>query len=146
MLFTFASESLLTTTQSDTIQGRINLTCDAWQANNTDTYFAVTDSWIEENMLGVWELKMTLLGFVKMNNVHNGVQLAQALYQVVKRLGVAHKVGRIIRHGLMANCNLQIGHVTCDNTTNMDTMMMEFGSQVEQGMGKKYNGQKRRVR
>lgn len=97
-------------------------------------------------MLGVWELKTALLGFVKMNNAHDGVRLGQTLYQVVKRLRVAHKVRRIVVHVLVAKYDLQIGHVTCDNASNMDTMMMEFGSQVEQGTGKKYNGRKRRVR
>ncbi|KAG0693346.1 hypothetical protein DFH29DRAFT_1007373 [Suillus ampliporus] len=31
---------------SDAVKGRINLTCDAWQASNVDGYFAITGSWV----------------------------------------------------------------------------------------------------
>ena len=34
--------------QSPAVVGEISLTCDAWQASNTDGYFAVTGHWIEE--------------------------------------------------------------------------------------------------
>ena len=97
-------------------------------------------------MPGAWELKTALLGFVRMNNAHNGVRLGQALYQVVKRLGVAHKVGHVVVCGLVSKSDLQIGHVTCNNAMNMDSMMMEFGLQVKQGTGMKYHGRKRQVR
>ena len=68
------------------------MTCDAWQASNTDAYFAVTGSWIQEGLPGIWEMKTVLLGFAQMNSAHNGSQLGQALYQVVERLGIMHKV------------------------------------------------------
>ena len=32
---------------------QISLTCDAWQASNADTYFAVTGHWIEERVQGL---------------------------------------------------------------------------------------------
>lgn len=37
--------------QGSTVQGEVSLTCDAWQASNTDGYFAVTAHWIEEQHL-----------------------------------------------------------------------------------------------
>ena len=49
--------------QSDTVIGEISLTCDAFQASNTDGYFAVTGHWIEELSPGVWKLESALLGF-----------------------------------------------------------------------------------
>jgi hypothetical protein len=78
--------------QSEAVKGRVNLTCDAWQATNVDGYFAVTGHWIEELTLGVWTVQSALLGFTRLNNSHNGKRLGQALYKVVKRVGVAHKV------------------------------------------------------
>ena len=80
--------------QSDAVKGKVSLTCDAWQASNIDGYFAVTGSWIEE-INGLWELQTALLGFTQLNNAHHGVRLGQALFKIVARLGIAHKVRHI---------------------------------------------------
>ncbi|KAF8231967.1 hypothetical protein L208DRAFT_1065075, partial [Tricholoma matsutake] len=90
--------------------GEVNLTCDAWQASNSDSYFAVTGHWIEETMPTQWELKSGLLGFTQLSNAHNGEQLGQALYKIIKWVSIAHK----------------ISHVMCDNTSNNSTMMQEL--------------------
>ncbi|KAI9448717.1 hypothetical protein BJY52DRAFT_1193243 [Lactarius psammicola] len=55
-----------------TVKGEISLTCNAWQASNTDVYFAVTGHWIEERVPGEWTIKHALLGFTQMNTAHNG--------------------------------------------------------------------------
>jgi len=34
------------------VSGKVSLTCDAWQADNADAYFAVTGHWVEEAHLG----------------------------------------------------------------------------------------------
>lgn len=73
------------------MKGAVSLTCDAWQASNVDGYFAVTGSWIEE-VDGRWKLQTALLGFTHLNNAYNGVRLGQALFKVVSRAGIAHKV------------------------------------------------------
>lgn len=78
--------------QSDSVRGEISLTCDAWQASNTDGYFAVTGHWIEEPRPGILELHSALLGFTRLNNAHNGKRLGGALFKIVNRLGIAHKV------------------------------------------------------
>ena len=74
------------------MSGVINVTCDGWQASNSDGYSAVTGHWIEENSPTVWELKSALLGFTKLNNAHNGKRLGGALFKVLDRIGIAHKV------------------------------------------------------
>ena len=75
--------------QGPTVTGEVSLTCDAWQAGNSDGYFAVTGHWIEETD---WELQNPLPGFTKVNTAHNGVRLGQALFKIVKRIGIEHKV------------------------------------------------------
>lgn len=82
--------------QSDAVKGKINLTCDAWQASNVDDYFALTGHWIKETTVGVWTVQSALLGFTRLNNAHNGVRLGQALFKLVKRVGIAHKVSKIL--------------------------------------------------
>jgi hypothetical protein len=72
--------------------GEVSLTCDAWQASNTDAYFAVTGHWIEECAPGEWTIEQALLSFVQMNTVHNGACLAQALFKVCNRLQILPKV------------------------------------------------------
>jgi hypothetical protein len=49
--------------QSPAVSGTVNITFDAWQAGNSDGYFAVTGHWIEEDKPREWELKSALLGF-----------------------------------------------------------------------------------
>ncbi|RDB14951.1 putative AC transposase [Hypsizygus marmoreus] len=96
---------------SDAVSGEVSLTCDAWQASNTDAYFAVTGHWTEEVSPGVWDDKSALFGFTQMNTSHDGVRLGRALFRIVKRLGIVHK----------------IGWITCDNASNNLTMLKEFG-------------------
>ena len=77
------------------MKGKVNLTCDSWSASNADGYFAVTGHWVEESVAGVWTLQSALLGFVRLNNSHHGVRLGQALFKVVRRIGIEHKVREI---------------------------------------------------
>ena len=72
--------------------GEVSLTCDAWQAGNTNAYFAVTGHWIEKRVPGEWTIEQALLGFVQMNMAHNGARLGQALYKVCNRLHIVPKV------------------------------------------------------
>ena len=86
------SYSFLTTLQGQAVQGEVSLTCDAWQAGNTDGYFAVMAHWIEEPTPVKWELRSALIGFTQLNNAHNGEHLGQALFKIIKRVGIEKKV------------------------------------------------------
>ena len=77
--------------QGPTVPGEINLTCDAWQADNTDAYFAVTGHWIKERVPGVWALEHALLGFTQINCSHSGVHLGQMLYKIINQLQILQK-------------------------------------------------------
>ncbi|KAN0105148.1 hypothetical protein V8E52_011310 [Russula decolorans] len=112
-----------------TVTGEISLTCDAWQASNTDGYFPVTGHWIEETTPAQWEHKTAILGFTQVNNAHNGQQLGQALFKICRRIGILHK----------------IGHVTCDNASNNSTMMEEFAARLKASTGKKYKWCKQKI-
>lgn len=79
------------TLKSDAVKGLINLMCDAWQASNVDGYFAVTGSWVDEGPPSTWKVQTALLGFVRLNNSHNGQWLGQALFKVIQRMGIDHK-------------------------------------------------------
>jgi hypothetical protein len=82
----------LSALQSKSMSGVVNITCDVWQAGNMDSYFAVTGHWIEENSPTARECKSALLRFTKVNNAHNGKRLGGALFKVLDRGGIAHKV------------------------------------------------------
>jgi hypothetical protein len=88
----FSFRSFLIIFQGSTVEGEVSLTCDAWQASNTDGYFAVTAHWIEEPTPAKWELKSALIGFTRLNNAHNGKRLGQALFKIIKRVGIERKV------------------------------------------------------
>ena len=72
--------------------GEISLTCDAWQASNTDANFAVMGHWIEECAPAVWTMEQALLRFIQMNTAHNGACLGQALFKVCNHLQIVPKV------------------------------------------------------
>jgi hypothetical protein len=78
--------------KSAIVTGAVSLTCDAWQASNTDGYFAVTGHWIEEPREAEWNEEEALFGFALMNTAHNGTRLGQALYRICNRLNIVHKV------------------------------------------------------
>jgi hypothetical protein len=68
------------------------VTCDAWQASNADSNFAVTGHWIEEAKENEWVLQSALLGFTHMNTAHNGKRLGQALFKICACLNIVKKV------------------------------------------------------
>ena len=119
--------------------------CDAWQASNTDGYFAVTGHWIKETTLAQWEHKTAVLGFTQVNNAHNGQQLSQALFKICKHIGILHKVwmSSFTWHRITPLLFiLKIGHVTCDNASNNLTMMEEFAAQLKALTDKRYKWHK----
>ena len=63
-----------------------------WQAGNTDGYFAVMAHWIKELTPANWKFKNALIGFMQLNNAHNGEQLGQALFKIIQQVGIEHKV------------------------------------------------------
>ena len=149
MWFCFLSScSFLIALQGPTVQGEVSLTCDAWQASNTDGYFAVTAHWIEESTHAKWELKSALIGFTQLNNAHNGERLGQALFKVIKRVGIENHV--IFFYLIAVPCNLifaiKVGHVTCDNASNNSTMMKELAVRLKISTGKKYYWKKRKIK
>ena len=77
------------------MSGEVSLMCDAWQASNTNAYFAVTGHWIEEVSPGIHEVQGALFGFTQMNAAYNGACLGRALYKIAKRLGIMHKISII---------------------------------------------------
>jgi hypothetical protein len=40
-----------------------------------------------------------LIGFTRLNNAHNGQRLGQALFKVIERIGIGHKVSLIFVYG-----------------------------------------------
>ena len=77
--------------KSNRVTGNVSLTCDAWQASNSNGYLAVTGSWVEEEN-GKWQVQSALLGFTQLNNAHNRTHLGQALFKIISRLHTGHKV------------------------------------------------------
>jgi hypothetical protein len=144
----FGPCSSLINFQGPTVQGEVSLTCDAWQAGNADGYFAVTAHWIEELTPSKWELKSALIGFTRLNNAHNGERLGQALFKIIKRVGIENKV----RASYMVNVlphlpsTMKVGHVTCDNASNNPTMMKELAARLRTTTGKKYHWKKRKIK
>ena len=132
--------------QSNSVKGLISLTCDAWQASNSDGYFAVTGSWINEEN-AKWQLQTALLGFTQLNNAHNGTRLGQALFKIVLRVRIAHKVSTINHTSISAiGAFKQIGWVTCDNAKNNKTMLDEFAKHISVTTGKGFDPKTRYIR
>lgn len=71
-----------------------------------------------------------LIGFIQMNMAHNGAQLGQALFWVCNCLQIVTKVG----------------HVTCDNAKNNDTMLEEFTHCYQAKMGGTFDVKRQQIR
>lgn len=97
------------------VSGKISLTCDAWQASNVDAYFTVTAHWVEENSPNKWELNCAVVGFVQLNSTHSGVRLGQALFKIVKRVGIESKVC------ILYSRNLQMATTLLSYTTGIQS-------------------------
>ena len=108
----------------------MSLTCNAWQASNANAYFAVTGHWIDELPNGDWEMQTALFGFTQMNTSHDGVKLGRALFKIVERLNIQHKVSFDCFLLYLLCIGLQIGWITCDNAANNTTMLEEFGRRM----------------
>ncbi|KAL4255385.1 hypothetical protein AB1N83_014047 [Pleurotus pulmonarius] len=100
---------------SEMVQGRVSLTCDS--------------HWIEEERPGVWKMGMALIGFNQLNNPHNGQHLGHTLYKIIERVHIQHKVG----------------HMTCDNASNNDTMLDHF-KECMHWDGHKFDRQQQHIR
>lgn len=98
--------TILIQLQSKIVSGAISLTCDAWQASNTDGYFAVTGHWIKEPKVGEWLEEEALFGFSQMNTTHNGTRLGQSLYKICNRLNIVHKVCGMASDGVLTHSAL----------------------------------------
>ena len=107
----------------------------------------MTGHWIEECVASKWTIETTLLGFVQMNTAHNGTRLGQALYKVCNRLRIVAKVrtDSVERESLLANL-LQVGHITCDNAKNNDTMLEEFARCYQAKTGRRFDIKRRQIR
>jgi hypothetical protein len=75
-----------------------------------------------------------LLSFVLMNCTHNGNNLGQVLYVVCNWLQIVQKVSISVSMSILVSVHLftlashvliQVGHVTCNNAKNNDTMMQD---------------------
>ncbi|KAJ2981763.1 hypothetical protein NUW54_g10828 [Trametes sanguinea] len=118
---------------SAAVTGEVSLTCDAWQAASVDAYFAVTAHWIEEAHPNEWEARNAIIGFTRLNGAHNGRRLGQALFKIVERVGIEHK----------------IGHITCDNAKNNGTMLRELAIHLNRSRGpsaKRFDAKRHRVK
>ena len=74
-----------------------------------------------------------------MNMAHNGMHLSQALYKVCNRLQIVAKVSTDSMRQILTNQSLQVGHITCDNTRNNDTMLEEFMRCYQAKTGSKFD-------
>jgi hypothetical protein len=115
--------------QRPTVQGKVSLTCDAWQASNTDRYFAVTLHWIKGPMTRKWKLNSALIDFMQLNNMHNGVRLGQVLLKILKQVGIKHKISissLLFDQSLQLTFSLKVSHITYDNASNNLTILKEL--------------------
>ena len=85
---------------------KISLTVDAWTSPFQDDFLGVTAHWIDDN----WRQKELVIGFEPLNGTHTGVNLAEALVNVIERFNIGNK--------LLA--------ITTDNALNMTKMVHEL--------------------
>jgi hypothetical protein len=68
--------------------GSIALACDAWTSTNKLAFLALVASYIDKD----WKLHDVLVDFIELRGSHTGSNLAQAIYESVKGLGIQDQV------------------------------------------------------
>ena len=116
------------------------MTCDGWQASNTDGYFAVTAHWIKALTPKEWELSSALIGCMA-STMHMSVNILDKLcsrssstWGLKTRCIATHEFTHMLMLTLVVTLTthlLKVGHVTCDNARNNITMMKEFMACLE---------------
>ena len=85
-----------------------------------------------------------------MNCSHNGANLGQVLYKICNRLQIVQKVGALpvpLLHAIFLHVfRYKVGHVTCDNAKNNDTMMKEFVRCYRINIGDDFDVKHRQIR
>jgi hypothetical protein len=81
-----------------------------------------------------------------MNTAHNGKRLGQALYKICQRLDIVKKVCVYYTNSSSLTRIVQIGHITCDNASNNNTMMTEFAKRYEEEVGKVFDVKRGHIR
>jgi hypothetical protein len=130
------------------IPGLVSLSCDAWSADNIDSYFDVNGHYMKETGSGVerkWTLETRIISFINLAH-HTGKHLGQALFKVCERVGIVSKVSGAVLGDLALLHSTQVGYVTSDNPTVNDKMMEEFGRLITNATGKEYDPVEHRVR
>ena len=74
----------------------------------------MTAHWIEEPNPRDWSLQSALIGFVRMNQSHNGKRLGQALFKGAQRVGISDRV------------SLEI-YIYCNDYRHSDTPLDSHG-------------------
>ena len=74
-----------------------------------------------------------------MNMAHNGIRPGRALYKVCNHLWILAKVSTDSMRQILTNQSLQVGHITCDNARNNDTMLKEFTCCYQAKTGSKFD-------
>ena len=109
-------------------EGALHFVTDAWTSLNHRAFVAVTVHLEEQG-----KLVSILLDLVEVACSHTGVNLAVAFVRILKEFGIEHKVS--VRFLEMRRTRTYIGDiykikaVTCDNTSNNDTMIEELGTE-----------------
>ncbi|ESK87613.1 hat family dimerization domain-containing protein [Moniliophthora roreri MCA 2997] len=109
--------------------GKISFTCDGWTDSTLYPFIAITVHWIKEVVITdkakdgvktrtVLQFCSDVLAFHELPQSHTGAHLGEAFLYLVNHLGLLKK----------------IGWITCDNTSNNETMCGRLGYHL-QGMG-----------
>ena len=74
------------------------------------------------------------------------MHLGQALYKVCNHLWIVAKVSTDSMRQILTNQSLQVGHITCDNARNNDTMLEEFAHCYQAKTVSKFDIKRRQIR
>jgi hypothetical protein len=105
---------------------RIHLTWDLWTSPNFKAMIAITAHWTDEN----WKTQSTLMAIRELEGDHDGENISQIVFSVLKEFDVVNK----------------FGYFTGDNASNNDTALEWLTQRLVDDGGIGFNVTERRLR
>ncbi|CAG7824610.1 unnamed protein product, partial [Allacma fusca] len=85
---------------------KISLVVDCWSTKSMKSFQGILATWVDSD----WNYQQVVLDLDVLHHSHSGKNLAESMFRVINEFEIAHKILT----------------VTCDNASNMDTMMEEL--------------------
>lgn len=110
-----------------------SITIDTWSDITGECQMSVTGHYISapKDRPLEWELTSTQLGFAPVDGNHSGKNLARVILRIIDRYDGRSKVCSLLPFRNLTKSYHELGWITADNASNMDTTVHNIGKAID---------------